>query len=138
MQHSDYVAGFMQLGEVVKTLTIHPQSFSISKQNFFDSPVSELTSSGVKYTRTPLGVRDWNTAEKFNARTTFSGKEDPAADWTTNMSQSQQGYYGKSIQRMEESKHFQFWIGFSTACGPFYQYQLMKDATALWGSAIYA
>ncbi|KAA6319194.1 MAG: hypothetical protein EZS28_054851, partial [Streblomastix strix] len=24
------------------------------------------------------------------------------------------------------------------ACGPFYQFQLLKDATALWGSAIYA
>ncbi|KAA6358317.1 MAG: hypothetical protein EZS28_046156, partial [Streblomastix strix] len=39
---------------------------------------------------------------------------------------------------IEQSEHLQFWIGFSTACGPFYQFQLLKDATALWGSAIYA
>ncbi|KAA6365967.1 MAG: hypothetical protein EZS28_038505, partial [Streblomastix strix] len=57
LQHSDYVSGYMQLGEVLKTLSIHPQSFEISKQNFFDSPISELTSSGVKYTRAPLGAR---------------------------------------------------------------------------------
>ncbi|KAA6400600.1 MAG: hypothetical protein EZS28_003876 [Streblomastix strix] len=140
----------MQLGEVIKILSIHPQSFEISKQNFFDSPVIELTSGGVKYTRASLGARgksacsmvqtcqvnwtftipantfaiqlnkifdDWDTVGKLNARTNFNGKEDPLADWTTDMSQAYQGYY---------------------ACGPFYQFQLQKDATALWGSAIYA
>ncbi|KAA6390480.1 MAG: hypothetical protein EZS28_013994 [Streblomastix strix] len=55
--HSDYVSGYLQLGEVLKSLSIHPQSFEISKQNFFDSPIAELTSNGVKYTRTPLGAR---------------------------------------------------------------------------------
>ncbi|KAA6357022.1 MAG: hypothetical protein EZS28_047452, partial [Streblomastix strix] len=171
MQHSDYVSGYMQLGEVIKTLSIHPQSFEISKQNFFDSPITELTSSGVKYTRAPLGARgksacsmvqtcqvnwtitipantlaiqlnktynDWNTAGKLIARTNFNGKEDPLADWTTNMSQASQGYFGKTADGIEQSEHLQFWLGFSTACGPFYQFQLLKDATALWGSAIYA
>ncbi|KAA6363339.1 MAG: hypothetical protein EZS28_041134, partial [Streblomastix strix] len=57
MQHSDCVAGYMQLGEVLKMLTIHHGSFSISKQQFTDQPVNELTSSGVKYTRAPLGAR---------------------------------------------------------------------------------
>ncbi|KAA6355662.1 MAG: hypothetical protein EZS28_048811, partial [Streblomastix strix] len=140
-------------------------------QNFFDSPITELTSSGVKYTRAPLGARgksacsmvqtcqvnwtitipkitlaiqlnktynDWNTTGKLIARTNFNAKEDPLADWTTDMSQAQQGYFGKKAQGIELSEHLQFWIGFSTACGPFYQFQLMKDATALWGSAIYA
>ncbi|KAA6377933.1 MAG: hypothetical protein EZS28_026540 [Streblomastix strix] len=155
MKHSDYVSGYIQLGE----------------QNFFDSPITELTSSGVKYTRAPLGARGksafsmvqtcqvnwtitipantlaiqlnktfykWNTAGKLIARTNFNGKEDPIADWTTNMSQASQGYYGKTAGGVEESEHLQFWISFSTACGPFYQFQLLKDATALWGSAIYA
>ncbi|KAA6392476.1 MAG: hypothetical protein EZS28_011998 [Streblomastix strix] len=171
MQQSDYVSGYMQLGEVIKTLSIDPQSFEISKQNFFDSPITEHTSSGVKYTRAPLGARgksacsmvytcqvnwtitipantlaiqlnkpynDWDTVGKLNTRTNFNGKEDPLADWTTNMSQPSQGYYGKTAQGIEASEHLQFWIGFSTACGPFYQFQLLKDATALWGSAIYA
>ncbi|KAA6400860.1 MAG: hypothetical protein EZS28_003619 [Streblomastix strix] len=80
----------------------------------------------------------WDTKAKLIARTNFNGKEDPLADWTTNMSQASQGYFDKSAQGIESSKHLQFWIGFSTACGPFYQFQLLKDATALWGSAIYA
>ncbi|KAA6395378.1 MAG: hypothetical protein EZS28_009096 [Streblomastix strix] len=54
------------------------------------------------------------------------------------MTQAAQGYFGKTAQGIELSEHLQFWIGFSTVCGPFYQFQLMKDATALWGSAIYA
>ncbi|KAA6401052.1 MAG: hypothetical protein EZS28_003420 [Streblomastix strix] len=171
MKHSDYVSGYMQLGEVLKSLSIHPQSFEISKQNFFDSPITELTSCGVKYTRAPLGARgksafsmvqtcqvnwtitiskntlamqlnktfnDLNTAGKLIARTNFNGKEDPLADWTTDMSQAEQGYFGKSAQGIESSKHLQFWIDFSTSCGQFYQIQLKKDATTLWGSAIYA
>ncbi|KAA6382077.1 MAG: hypothetical protein EZS28_022397 [Streblomastix strix] len=171
MQHSDYVSGYMQLGEVLKSLSTHPHSFEISKHTFFDSPITELTSSGVKYTRAPLGARrksactmvqtcqvnwtitipkntlaiqlnktydDWNTAGKLIARTNFNGKEDAWADWTTDMSQVEQGYFGKTAQGIEASEHLQFWIGFSTACGPFYQFQLLKDATALWGSAIYA
>ncbi|KAA6399394.1 MAG: hypothetical protein EZS28_005080 [Streblomastix strix] len=169
--HSDYVSGYMQLGEILKTQSIHPQSFEISKQNFIDSPITELTSIGVKYTKAPLGARGksscsmvqtcqvnwtitilantlaiqlnktydgWDTTAKLIARTIFNGKEDPLADWTTNMSQASQRYFGKSAQGIESSKHLQFWIGFSTACGPFYQFQLLKDATALWGSAIYA
>ncbi|KAA6369725.1 MAG: hypothetical protein EZS28_034749 [Streblomastix strix] len=80
----------------------------------------------------------WDTAGKLIARTNFNGKEDPLADWTTNMSQASQGYFGKKNDGIEQSEHLQFWIGFSTACGPFYQFQLLKDATALWGSAIYA
>ncbi|KAA6371759.1 MAG: hypothetical protein EZS28_032715 [Streblomastix strix] len=80
----------------------------------------------------------WDTTAKLIARTNFNGKEDPLADWTTNMSQASQGYFGKSAQGIESSEHLQFWIGFSTACGPLYQFQLLKDATALWGSAIYA
>ncbi|KAA6359748.1 MAG: hypothetical protein EZS28_044725, partial [Streblomastix strix] len=55
--HSDQVSVYMQLGEVLETISIHPLSFELSKQNFFDSPVTELTSSGVKYTRAPLGAR---------------------------------------------------------------------------------
>ncbi|KAA6401682.1 MAG: hypothetical protein EZS28_002786 [Streblomastix strix] len=166
-----YVSGYMLLGEVLKTLSIHSQSFEISKQNFFHSPITEQTSSGVKYTRAPLGARgksacsmvqtckvnwtitipantlakqlnktylDCNTTGKLIARTNFNGKENPLADWTDNMTQASQGYFDKTAQGVESSEHLQFWIGFSTACGPFYQFQLLNDATALWGSAIYA
>ncbi|KAA6402076.1 MAG: hypothetical protein EZS28_002395 [Streblomastix strix] len=147
MQHSDYVSGYIQLGGVLKLLSMHPQSFEISKQNFFDSPITELTSSGVKCTRAPLGTRatqfnktfnDRNTGDKLITRTNFNDKEDPLADWTADMSQTEQGHLSKLAQGIESLEHLQFWIGFSTACGPFYQFQLLKDATALQGSAIYA
>ncbi|KAA6375212.1 MAG: hypothetical protein EZS28_029261 [Streblomastix strix] len=102
--------------------------------------------TGVKYIRAPLGAKaiqlnktfiDWNTADKLNVRTNFNGKEDPLADWTTDISQAEQGYFGKTAQGIESSEYLQFWIGFTTAYGSFYQFQLIKDATALWGSAIY-
>ncbi|KAA6404412.1 MAG: hypothetical protein EZS28_000071 [Streblomastix strix] len=54
------------------------------------------------------------------------------------MSQTTQGYFGKTAYGIESSEYLQFWIGFSTACISFYQFQLMKDATAIWGSAIFA
>ncbi|KAA6358245.1 MAG: hypothetical protein EZS28_046228 [Streblomastix strix] len=54
------------------------------------------------------------------------------------MSQAELVYFGKTAQGIESSEHLQFWIAFSTACGPFYKFQLMKDATALWKLAIYA
>ncbi|KAA6398768.1 MAG: hypothetical protein EZS28_005708 [Streblomastix strix] len=171
MQHSDYVSGYMKLGEVLKSLSIHPQSFEISKQNFFDSPITELTSSGVQHIRASLGARDksvcsmvqtcqvnwaitilentlaiqlnktnenWDTAGKLNIRTNLNGKEDPLADWTTDMSQAAQRYYSKTAQGLESSEHLQFRLGFSTACRLFYEFQLMNDATAQWGFAIYA
>ncbi|KAA6370943.1 MAG: hypothetical protein EZS28_033533 [Streblomastix strix] len=118
----------MQLVEVLKTLFIHPQS-------------------GVKYTSAPLGTRaiqlkktydGQDAIAKLIAGTYFNGKEDPTADWTTNMSQATQKYYDKTVEGIEMSDHLQFLIGFSTTRVPFYQFQLMKDATALQGSAIYA
>ncbi|KAA6380981.1 MAG: hypothetical protein EZS28_023492 [Streblomastix strix] len=168
MQHSDYVAGYMQLGEILKVLTIHQGSFSISKQQFTDQPVNDLTSSGVKYTRAPLGARglatcsmvqtcqvNWtitipaNTlaiqlnetneeGDDINKRINFNGKinsQDPVAK---SMTQANQKYYGKTAEGDEKSERLRFWLGFSTACGPFHQFQLMRDATALWGTSIYA
>ncbi|KAA6397210.1 MAG: hypothetical protein EZS28_007264 [Streblomastix strix] len=120
MQHSDYVTGYLQLGEVLKSLSIHPQSFEISKQNFFDSPITELTSSGVKHTKAPFGARGKSACSMVQT------------------CQLHKGYFGRTAKRIESSEYLQFWIGFSTAYGRFYQFQLMKDATALWGSAIYA
>ncbi|KAA6389551.1 MAG: hypothetical protein EZS28_014923 [Streblomastix strix] len=155
MQHSDYVAGYMQLGEVLKTLTIHHGSFSISKQQFTDQPVNELTSSGVKYTRAPLGARglatcsmvqtcqvNWTITipadalaiqlnetneegDDLNKRINFNGKVNPIDPVA-------------KTDRDEKSERLRFWLGFYTACGPFHQFQLIRDATALCGTSIYA
>ncbi|KAA6362294.1 MAG: hypothetical protein EZS28_042179, partial [Streblomastix strix] len=54
------------------------------------------------------------------------------------MTQGSQKYYGTEAGGFENSERLRFWLGFSTACGPFHQFQLMRDATALWGTSIYA
>ncbi|KAA6355287.1 MAG: hypothetical protein EZS28_049185, partial [Streblomastix strix] len=168
MQQSDYVAGYMQLDEVIKTLTIHEGSFSISKQQCSDQPVNELTSSGVKYTRAPLGARglatcsmvqtcqvNWTITipadtlaiqlnetndeeDNINKRINFNGKINPLDAVAKNMAQANQNYYGKTADGDEKSERLRFWLGFLTDCGPFHQFQLMRDATALWGTSIYA
>ncbi|KAA6356863.1 MAG: hypothetical protein EZS28_047609, partial [Streblomastix strix] len=171
MQHSDYISVYMQLCEVLKTLSIHAQSFAISKQQFFDQPVNQLTSSGVRYTRAPLAARgtatcsmvqtcqvNWTItipanilavqlnrcevqgadANNLNARVNFNAKTDPLAANTTNMRQGNQKYYGKAAEGPENSEHLKFWLGFSTACGPFNQFAILRDAQNLWNTAIYA
>ncbi|KAA6375418.1 MAG: hypothetical protein EZS28_029055 [Streblomastix strix] len=171
MQHSDYISGYMQLGEVLKTLSIHAQSIAISKQQFFDQPVNQLTSSGVRYTRAPLAARgtatcsmvqtcqvNWTItipanilaiqlnrcevaaadANQLNARVKFNAKPDPIAENTTNMQQGNQKYYGKAAEGPLNSEHLKFWLGFSTACGPFNQFAILRDAQNQWNTAIYA
>ncbi|KAA6378162.1 MAG: hypothetical protein EZS28_026311 [Streblomastix strix] len=168
MQHSDYATGYMQQGELLKTLTIHAGSFSISKQQFTDQPVTELTSSGVKYTRAPLGARGLATCSmvktwqvnwtitipantlavqlnetniednQYNRRINFNGQDDSLAPVAKSMTQAEQKYYEKTAEGEEKSEQLRFLLGFQTACGPFHQFQLMRDATALWGTSIYA
>ncbi|KAA6387207.1 MAG: hypothetical protein EZS28_017268 [Streblomastix strix] len=138
MQHSDYVAGYMQLVEVLKTLTIHHGSISISKQQFTDQPVTELTSSGVKYTGATLGVRGITTCavmqtcqvnwtiiilkdtlaiqlnetneedDNLNKRIKFNGKIGSQANVTKDMTQGAQKYYGKQAERFENSERLNF------------------------------
>ncbi|KAA6389524.1 MAG: hypothetical protein EZS28_014946, partial [Streblomastix strix] len=128
MQHSDYISGYMQLGE----------------------PVNQLTSSGVRYTRAPLAARgtatcslvqtcqvNWTITipanilaiqlnrcevaggdeDELNARVNFIANNDLAAA-PENMTQNRQKYYGKTADGEEKSEHLKFWLGFSTACGP--------------------
>ncbi|KAA6385385.1 MAG: hypothetical protein EZS28_019089 [Streblomastix strix] len=170
MQHSDYISGNMQLGEVLKTLSIHAQSFANSKQQFFDQPVNQLTSSGVRYTRAPLAARgtttcsmvqtcqvNWTitipanilavqlnrceirgaTEDQIKARVNFNAKLDSLAI-PENMTQNKQKNYGATVSCPEDSEHLKFWLGFSTACGPFNQFAILRDAQNLWNTAIYA
>ncbi|KAA6366338.1 MAG: hypothetical protein EZS28_038136 [Streblomastix strix] len=44
------------MSEVLRQASIHPQSFQLSRQEFFDQPVTQLTSDGQRYTRAPLGA----------------------------------------------------------------------------------
>ncbi|KAA6369305.1 MAG: hypothetical protein EZS28_035167 [Streblomastix strix] len=56
-QHSDYINSYSQFQEVMQTQTIFAQSFCISKQQFFEQPVTQLTNDGAHYTRVPLAAR---------------------------------------------------------------------------------
>ncbi|KAA6390907.1 MAG: hypothetical protein EZS28_013565 [Streblomastix strix] len=46
------------MAEVLRSATIHPQSFALSRQEFFDQPITQMTSDGQRYTRAPLGARN--------------------------------------------------------------------------------
>ncbi|KAA6390304.1 MAG: hypothetical protein EZS28_014169 [Streblomastix strix] len=46
------------MAEVLRSATIHPQSFALSRQEFFDQPRTQMTSDGQRYTRAPLGARN--------------------------------------------------------------------------------
>ncbi|KAA6362835.1 MAG: hypothetical protein EZS28_041638, partial [Streblomastix strix] len=41
-------------------------------------------------------------------------------------------------QAYNTDEHIKFWIGFSTACGPFNQIAICKDSQKLWDTSIYA
>ncbi|KAA6355985.1 MAG: hypothetical protein EZS28_048488, partial [Streblomastix strix] len=77
-------------------------------------------------------------ADDINKRINFNGKINPLDPVAKSMTQANQKYYGKTAEGDEKSKRLRFWLGFSTACGPFHQFQLMRDATALWSTSIYA
>ncbi|KAA6382944.1 MAG: hypothetical protein EZS28_021528, partial [Streblomastix strix] len=140
---------------------------TISKQEFFDQPLTQLTSGGVKYTRAPLAARGSATCSmvqtcqvnwtiKIPANTlaiqlnravmpdggtvtddaeanlviNFNGKPAIQSKQTVNMLQTQQVYNPAEVLR--------FWLGFSTACGPFNQFAICKDSMKLWDTSIYA
>ncbi|KAA6380913.1 MAG: hypothetical protein EZS28_023561 [Streblomastix strix] len=75
---------------------------------------------------------------EYNKRINFNGLEDSQAPVAKSMTQAEQKYYGKTAEGEEKSEQLRFWLGFSMACGPFHQFQLMRDASALWGTSIYA
>ncbi|KAA6321822.1 MAG: hypothetical protein EZS28_054508, partial [Streblomastix strix] len=41
-------------------------------------------------------------------------------------------------QPYNTDEHIKFWLGFSTACGPFNQIAICKDSQKLWDTSIYA
>ncbi|KAA6377739.1 MAG: hypothetical protein EZS28_026735 [Streblomastix strix] len=164
--HSDYVSSYSALNEVLRTLTIEPQSFALSKQEFFDQPRNTLTSGRTRQTRAPLGARgsatcccvqtcqvNWiitisaNTIgiqlnkvnltkdtleniEFVRSRTNFNGTEIATTVLAADIKQESQKY--------NVDKVLKFWLGFSTACGPFQQIAICRDNTKLWETSTYA
>ncbi|KAA6383857.1 MAG: hypothetical protein EZS28_020615, partial [Streblomastix strix] len=153
----------MAMGEVQKTMSINAQSFEISKQQFFDQPVDSLTSTGVKYTRAPLAARgaatysmvqtcqvNWtitipkNTlAIQLNKASSAAVDDAPTANADINFNADDDptaaaGIMSQGVQDYHSDEVLHFWLGFSTACGPFNQFAICKDNTKLWDTSIYA
>ncbi|KAA6397251.1 MAG: hypothetical protein EZS28_007223 [Streblomastix strix] len=164
--HSDYVSSYSALNEVLRTLTIEPQSFVLSKQKIFDQPRNTLTSSGTRQTRAPLGARgsatcccvqtcqvNWTITIPANtrgiqlnkvitakgmltdneymlARTNFDGRKTASLALADEIKQATQHYNSNEV--------IKFWLGFSTACGPFQQLAICRDNIKLWDTSIYA
>ncbi|KAA6370839.1 MAG: hypothetical protein EZS28_033633 [Streblomastix strix] len=81
-----------------------------------------------------LAVTNDGTAK---AAVNFSADADIDAA-ALDMTQDAQKYYGKSAEGRTKSEVLRFWLGFSTACGPFNQFAICKDSTKLWDTSIYA
>ncbi|KAA6402063.1 MAG: hypothetical protein EZS28_002411 [Streblomastix strix] len=164
--HSDYVSSYSALNEVLRTLTIEAQSFTLSKQEFFDQPRNTLTSGGTRYTRAPLGARgsatcccvqtcqvNWtitipaNTIGiQLNRVNTTKGLLTNAefAGFRTNFNGTMTATTALATNITQGTQHYnvdkvlKFLLGFSTACGPFQQIAICRDNTKLWETSIYA
>ncbi|KAA6402556.1 MAG: hypothetical protein EZS28_001924 [Streblomastix strix] len=155
----------MAMVEVLKTMSIHPQSFTISKQEFFDKSLTQLNSAGVKYTRAPLATRgsatcsmvqtcqvNWTIKIPANtlaiqlnrlppAATVINSK--PTANAAVNFS-ADADIITVPPDMLQTTQHnasdeiLRFWLGFSNACGPFNQFAICRNSMKLWDTSIYA
>ncbi|KAA6388418.1 MAG: hypothetical protein EZS28_016051, partial [Streblomastix strix] len=140
------------MAEVLRSASIHPQSFTLSRQEFFDQPRTQMTSDGQRYTRAPLGARgtatcsmvqscqvNWQITipkERLALQINLAETADPDSTAVANGEQI-------SMQKKILKQHIHvlwrlLWIGYSTACGPFQQFAICKDNTKLWETSIYA
>ncbi|KAA6396193.1 MAG: hypothetical protein EZS28_008281 [Streblomastix strix] len=159
MQHSNYINGYMAMEQVTKTLSINPQSFSISKQQFFDQPIDSLTSSGHKYIRAPLAARgtascsmvqtcqdNWTItlpkdtlAIQLNKASDTTVDSAPTANAAINFS-GVANPVTKAADMLQGTQHYKidevlrFWIGFSTACGPLNQFAIYVKIIQSYGT----
>ncbi|KAA6380804.1 MAG: hypothetical protein EZS28_023672, partial [Streblomastix strix] len=156
------------MSEVLRQASIHPQSFQLSRQEFFDQPVSQLTSDGQRYTRAPLGARGNTTcsmaqscqvswqitipkerlALQLNLSATTAATDAATARARVNFNglNDPQAEWARTMQvgadadklPINPDERIKLWIGYSTACGPFQQIAICKDNTKLWETSIYA
>ncbi|KAA6390734.1 MAG: hypothetical protein EZS28_013740 [Streblomastix strix] len=158
------------MSEVLRQASIHPQSFKLSRKEFFDQHVTQLTRDGQRQTRAALGARgnttcsmaqscqlsyqitilkeklvlqlnqvvlpsvDNTTEALSRVRVNFNGKDDTYADWTRTMQVGEED----NQQLINPDEQAKFWIGYSTACGPFQQIAICKYNTKLWNISVYA
>ncbi|KAA6384455.1 MAG: hypothetical protein EZS28_020020 [Streblomastix strix] len=156
------------MSEVLRQASIHPQSFQLSRQEFFDQPVSQLTSDGQRYTRAPLGARGNTTCSMAQScqvswQITISkerlalqlNQAATAAPTTAAAARDRVNFNGLDdpqadwVRTMEigaggnqlpinADERIKLWIGYSTTYGLFQQIAICKDNTKLWETSIYA
>ncbi|KAA6388451.1 MAG: hypothetical protein EZS28_016020, partial [Streblomastix strix] len=171
-QHSDNINSYSQLQVVLQTQTIIPQSFSISKQQFFDQPVTQLTNDGAHYTWAPLEARGTATCScvqtcqvswqitipkntlaiqvnlvRSNGAAAAGAQDRQISNYcaTVNGTYTEDTAHtlaslatGDISQLYIPTEHIKFWLGFSTACGPFNQIAFCNDSQKLWDTSMYA
>ncbi|KAA6399858.1 MAG: hypothetical protein EZS28_004613 [Streblomastix strix] len=116
----------LTISEVLGQASIHPQSFQLSRQEFFGQPANwQITIPGnrsaLQLNATALPA---NIDTEANVRTivNFNGQDDPQADCTRTM----QCGDGATLQPIDHQEHIKLWIGYLTACGPFQQIAILS------------
>ncbi|KAA6401914.1 MAG: hypothetical protein EZS28_002558 [Streblomastix strix] len=137
------------MSEALRQASIHPQSFTLSRQEFFDQPVSQMISNGQRYTRAPLGARGNATCSmvqscQINQQITIPGERlaqqlnlvpsKEELDWARTVEISAE----VNQMLIGDDEHVKFWIDYLKACGPFQQIAICNDNTKLWETSICA
>ncbi|KAA6394893.1 MAG: hypothetical protein EZS28_009580 [Streblomastix strix] len=75
-----------------------------------------------------------NSKARARARVNFNGLDDPQAEWVRTMAVGAED----NEMPINPNEHVKFWLGYSTAYGPFQQIAICKDNTKLWQTSIYS
>ncbi|KAA6371326.1 MAG: hypothetical protein EZS28_033147 [Streblomastix strix] len=121
------------------------------KQQFFDQPVTQLTCDGQRYIRASLGVRgnstcsmiqtcqvNWQitiTANRLALKINFADQTAVAGAATA---LQRVNFTGNADYIFNYTQYIKFWLGYSTAYGPFQQFAICKDNAKLKDTSIYA
>ncbi|KAA6398522.1 MAG: hypothetical protein EZS28_005950 [Streblomastix strix] len=121
--------------EVLRSATIHPQSFTLSRQEVFHQPRIQTMSDGLRYTGAPLGqTDDPDTQTNARRRVNFNVKTGSLGHYTRSIEVG----VNETAQPYNENEHIKQCISQSTACGPLQQFAICNDNTQLWETSIYA
>ncbi|KAA6401277.1 MAG: hypothetical protein EZS28_003194 [Streblomastix strix] len=145
MQHSDYISGYMQLVNQLTSSGVRYTRAPLAARG--TATCSMVQTCQVNWTITiPANILavqlnrcedSGGDEDELRARVNFNANNDLAEDPKI-MTQFYKKYYGKTGDGEEKSEHLKFWLGFSTACEPFNQFAILRDAQNLQNTAIYA
>ncbi|KAA6403735.1 MAG: hypothetical protein EZS28_000731 [Streblomastix strix] len=138
----------------MQTQTIVAQSFSTSKQKFFDQPLIQLTNDGAHCTGAPLAARGTATcscvktckiswqiytpAKTLTIKVNLVQSNGAEGLWNSPQTVIMESGEEETKQDYNFDEYIRFWLGFSTACGPSNQIVIYKDSQKLRDISIYA